>query len=345
MAKNQAETPAPIDETPVDQPVDTQPDTQTPADTKPTWDDAAAQLSGSMSDGTDQPTDTPPDETRPEAAQAPDAAAPGATPETQLLDGIDNPDATKVDEQPLGDQNPFEQIDPQSILESFKSLLEEAKQGGAAEPADQTPETPATPELDQEKFLEMFQDNPAEALKMAQEIEAAKLESKIMDKLAPLLSDAEEAKARKEVGMIFDQFFAENPDAHNYLDSIKEHLAGTNDPLNDPRTIKDAYQTAKLKDLSGRKSLDEYMNDPEALAQMVGNNDFIGRLLGNKDFVEKAKGNEDLKKQYIADYAAELQAGAKPAVLTDAGGVSPATPPKSISSWDDAQLALANSMR
>lgn len=219
-------------------------------------------------------------------------------------------------------------------------MLDEAKQKPDGDPGV---DSPPEPEFDQEAFMEMVSEDPKKAYELVQEIGNAKLESKIMDKLAPLLKEADERKARQAVSQVFDEFFNENDDANKYLDGIKEYLLQNEMPLDDKRTLKDAYQTAKLKDLEGRKSLDDYLTDDDALEKMAGNDNFLGRLFNHTGFMDKAKSNDALKSSVIADYVSGLKGGEKPAVLTDTGGTPPATPPKDIS-WDEASKALASDL-
>jgi hypothetical protein len=199
------------------------------------------------------------------------------------------------------------------------------------------------PEFDEEAFMEQFSENPAVAIKSLVEAAKADAERSILEELAPALSMANREQQREAVTKVFADYFQDpgNEDAENYMDGIREYLEESGLPLDDPRSLKEAHMASKLKDFEGRKSLEDYMSDEEAVNSMMENEEFMGKLMSNPALLKRIMASDDIKSGVIGDYIKELEDGKKPVTIAQEGSAAPsALPPKVNKNLKDAKAAV-----
>lgn len=206
----------------------------------------------------------------------------------------------------------------------LKELETKVNQPTIPQPAQQfqqpQPQQAPEPEINPEEFLEAFYKNPIGSLKKIVEDTTKsvteKVKAELQQEYKPVLSEFQQQKIQGYWNNAYAEFVSKTPDIENYLESMMEFMQVTGlgnetDPAKISQNIEIAYTYAKGATATTQAPTPSNPDD----------------LLKDEAFVAKILDNPDIKQRIINQHMQTIQQNRPPQVISNTGGISPATPP------------------
>lgn len=206
------------------------------------------------------------------------------------------------------------------ILDQLQAMLKAQQNGmpqpvqGQTEPVEGQMDQQNDEEFDSEKFMEMFYDNPQEAIKQV-------VEKLVKPEIEPIKQKIEDDIQYQNWVRRVNEFARKTPDLAKWQNDIKLILQQNPELKNDPKGLEKAYAMAK-----GMR-----YQDP---SQLLQDEEFV-----NQNILQ----NEEIRNKIIQDYLSQLKKGTPPASIGTGpvSGSTPVTPPNRPTTMEEAnKMAL-----